>query len=67
MNYAQSQQESFEYDVPPQIFTRLIKGGPANGFNVQGIVFQNGRVWQKNETYLISTFNQKHTWHLGET
>lgn len=53
-----SQQESLEWDVIPQTFSRLAKGGPANNCQVQGIVFQNGRTWKNNNTYLFSTFKQ---------
>jgi hypothetical protein len=58
MNFGESAQESFDYDVPPQAFTRLRKGGPGHGYAVTGIVFQNGRVWSRNQTYLMATFDQ---------
>lgn len=54
-----SKQESFDFDVPPQTFTRLLKGGPENGNAVLGIVFQNGRTWEGNRTYLLSFFKQQ--------
>ena len=54
-----SKQESFEFDVIPQAFTRLLKGGPENGNTVLGIVFQNGRTWEGNRTYLLSSFKQQ--------
>ena len=57
-NLGDSVQESFDDDVSPQEFTRLAKGGPSNGFYVDGIVFQNGRVWEENKTYLFTSFNQ---------
>lgn len=58
LNLGESQQESFDYDVSPQIFTRLLKGGPENAHTVVGVLFQNGRTWSNKRTYLISTFNQ---------
>ena len=54
----QSVQESFDYDVIPQKFTRLRKGGPDNNFEVEAIVFQNGRTWTNGKTYLSAIFNQ---------
>ncbi|WP_176454329.1 type IV secretory system conjugative DNA transfer family protein [Siphonobacter sp. BAB-5385] len=48
LNFGNSQSESFDYDCPPQEFSRLLKGGPANENIVEGIVFQNGRVWANN-------------------
>src|SRR5262249_32292034 len=38
--------EAYEYEVQPSVFTRLRTGGPANGWNVDAIVFQNGRVFK---------------------
>lgn len=54
----QSNNESFDYDVPPQWFTRLPKGGPANNNTVGAIVFQNGRTWENDKTYLYAEFKQ---------
>jgi hypothetical protein len=51
--------ESFDYDVPPQLFTTLRKGGPANHNVVEAVVFQNGRIWQNNKTYLLAQFKQR--------
>lgn len=59
MSFGNSKNESFEYDLPPQAFTRLLKGGPENSNQVMGIVFQNGRVWEENRTFLVATFNQQ--------
>jgi type IV secretory pathway TraG/TraD family ATPase VirD4 len=53
-----SQQESFDYDVPPQEFTRLAKGGQPNNYEVKAVVFQNGRIWSSRSTYLFVTFKQ---------
>lgn len=59
-NLSSNQNESFDYDVPPQAFTMLAKGGKVeNDFEVEGIVFQNGRVWKNNKTHLFSYFKQK--------
>lgn len=59
LNFGQSSNESFDYDVPPQVFTRLPKGGPDNANVVGGVVFQNGRSWGGDNTYLFATFNQQ--------
>lgn len=59
LNIGESQQESFDYDVTPQTFTRLAKGGTQHGYQVGGIVFQNGRVWSNRNTFLYATFNQR--------
>jgi hypothetical protein len=56
---SESQQESYDYQVIPQRFTYLRKGGEPNGFNVEAIIFQSGRKWLSGKTYLLSTFNQK--------
>lgn len=58
---SQSSQESFDYDVPPQTFTKLRKGGPLNDYLVDAIIFQNGRTWSNDKTYFHSTFNQLKT------
>ena len=56
---SESVQESYDYDVIPQAFTRLRKGGEPNDFEVQAIIFQNGRTWSNGRTHLNSSFNQK--------
>lgn len=56
---SESSQESFDYDVIPQTFTYLSKGGPDNAFKVQAVIFQNGRVWHNGKTSLFVTFNQQ--------
>jgi len=58
-NMGDSSQESFDFDVTPQTFTKLPKGGPENGFQVGGVVFQNGRIWSQDKTFLFTSFNQK--------
>nr|WP_293845953.1 TraM recognition domain-containing protein [uncultured Arsenicibacter sp.] len=58
LNLGESQQESFDYDVSPQIFTRLLKGGPENAHTVVGALSQTGRTSSPKRPYLISTFNQ---------
>lgn len=52
--------ETYEFEVQPSVFPRLRTGGPANGWNVDGIVFQNGRVFrQSGKGYLAVTFQQR--------
>jgi hypothetical protein len=57
-NVSSGKNESFDYDVPPQAFTQLRKGGKRNNRIVEAIVFQNGRTWQNGKTYLFAEFKQ---------
>jgi len=57
-NLSSGQNESFDYDVPPQTFTKLRKGGHPNNKIVEAIIFQNGRLWNNNKTYLPTQFKQ---------
>lgn len=52
--------ETWEHEVQPAAFTQLRTGGPANGWEVDGIVFQNGRRFQANgKTWLPVSFRQE--------
>lgn len=52
--------EVLEHEVQPREFTRLCTGGPANGWFVDGIVFQNGRMFAgSGRTWLKTAFRQK--------
>jgi len=57
-NLSSSRNESFDYDVPPQTFTKLRKGGKLNDYTVDAIVFQNGRAWKNGKTHLSVQFKQ---------
>ena len=57
-NVSSGNNESFDYDVPPQTFTKLRKGGAPNDGVVEAIVFQNGRAWTNEQTYLLAQFKQ---------
>lgn len=49
-----------QYKVLPAQFTTLRKGGARNNRIVEGILFQNGRIWRANgETYLKVIFHQQ--------
>jgi type IV secretory pathway TraG/TraD family ATPase VirD4 len=37
--------QALEWDVIPQEFTTLRKGGPQNDLNVDALIFQGGRIW----------------------
>lgn len=51
--------DSVQYKVLPSAFTTLRKGGPQNNLEVEGIVFQGGRIWKATgETYLTTIFKQ---------
>jgi hypothetical protein len=58
-NISRSQSESFDYDVPPQTFTRLRKGGPENDLQVEGIVYQTGRRFSNGKTWMLAAFQQQ--------
>lgn len=52
--------ESVQYKYFPHLFTRLKKGGRENKLQVEGVVFQGGRIWKANDdTYLVRTFVQE--------
>lgn len=57
-NVSSGKNESFDYDVPPQTFTKLRKGGLVNERVVEAIIFQNGRIWKNNKTHLPTQFKQ---------
>lgn len=57
-NVSSGKNESFDYDVPPQAFTRLRKGGKLNSRIVEAIIFQNGRMWKNGKTHLLAQFKQ---------
>jgi hypothetical protein len=50
--------QNLEYDIIPQSFTRMRNGGTRNRREVDGILFQNGRLWSNGKTYLKLTFQQ---------
>lgn len=56
-----SSSETDRFPVMPYEFTILRKGGPQNGFEVEGIVFESGRRWNysRGETYLRTIFPQR--------
>ncbi len=57
-NVSSSKSESFDYDVPPQSFTKLRKGGASNDYTVEAVVFQNGGIWNNEKTHLFVKFKQ---------
>ena len=57
-NVSAGKNESFDYDVPPQAFTKLRKGGIGNNRIVEAILFQNGRLWKNGKTHLFAQFKQ---------
>lgn len=51
--------ETFEFEVQPREFTRLRTGGPPQ-WMVDGIVFQNGRIFEASgRTWLETSFRQR--------
>ena len=59
VGHSESEQQSFDYLVPPRRFTYLSKGGKPNDYNVEAILFQAGRKWANGDTHLLTSFNQK--------
>ena len=52
--------EVVDYDLQPQAFTTLRKGGPENSRQVDGILYQGGRQWKATgKTYLPVIFEQR--------
>lgn len=46
--------------MQPSVFSTLRTGGPANKWEVDGIVFQGGRTFRKNrKTWLPVRFKQR--------
>lgn len=59
-SYGSNSQEDLRFTVEPREFTNLFKGGPPNGFIVEGIVHQGGKTFNASqENSLIVQFNQK--------
>lgn len=51
--------EHIDYEVQPRRFTTLRRGGPANGWEVDAILFQGGRRFQRTgKTWMPITFKQ---------
>lgn len=57
-NVSSGKNESFDYDVSPQAFTKLRKGGKLNNRIVEAIIFQNGRIWKNGKTHMLAQFKQ---------
>ena len=58
VNIGESEQQSLEYDVIPQIFTTLRTGGVLNQRIVEAIIFQNGRIWHNGRSHIKGIFKQ---------
>jgi hypothetical protein len=54
----ESEQPVMDYDLEPREFTTLLKGGPDSYNAVEGIVFQSGRKWSNERTWLRTLFLQ---------
>lgn len=52
--------EQMEFEVQPRRFTTLRSGGPQNGFQVDAILYQGGRVFEETgKAWLPVTFDQR--------
>ena len=58
VNSQASVTEVEEDACPPKEFIGLKNGGPKNDFIVEGILFQSGRLWKKNQRWLVRRFKQ---------
>lgn len=57
-NYAAS--DSLDFEVLPGAFTSLRKGGPDNGYCVEAIAFQGGRIWHgSTKNHIKVSFSQR--------
>jgi hypothetical protein len=60
-NHSGGVSETVDFEVQPRVFTTLRKGGPANQWDVDGIVFQGGRRFQASKkTWLRTAFSQRY-------
>lgn len=50
--------DSIEHQILPGEFQLLRNGGPPNQCQVDGIVYENGRIWSNGRNYLRVTFSQ---------
>src|SRR5271166_3881881 len=48
-----------EESCPPKEYIGLKNGGQKNGFIVEGILFQSGRLWLKDKRWCVRRFSQK--------
>jgi hypothetical protein len=52
--------EAWEFEVQPARFTQLRTGGPVNGWEVDGVLFQNRRRFNgTGKTWLPVSFRQR--------
>jgi hypothetical protein len=47
-----------EDSCPPKEFIGLKNGGRKNDYTVEGILFQSGRLWNKNQRWTLRRFKQ---------
>ncbi len=58
-NRGSSLTKEMQYTLPPVEFTKLKKGGKANGFIVDGVVYKSGKLFESNgENHLTVSFRQ---------
>jgi hypothetical protein len=51
--------EPWHPDVPPETFTALREGGPSNGYVVEGVAFQGGRLFSNNKSAIKFAIKQR--------
>jgi type IV secretory pathway TraG/TraD family ATPase VirD4 len=57
-NSQMSVSEVEEDSCPPKEFIGLKNGGKKNGFVVEGILFQSGRLWNRDQRWCVRRFRQ---------
>jgi hypothetical protein len=58
-NSQSSVSEVEEDSCPPKEFIGLKNGGKKNNYIVEGILFQSGRLWKRDQRWLVRKFNQR--------
>ncbi|MGA8657785.1 MAG: TraM recognition domain-containing protein [Chthoniobacterales bacterium] len=59
VNSQTSVSEVEEDSCPPKEFIGLKNGGRKNSFIVEGVLFQSGRLWKKDQRWTVRKFRQK--------
>ena len=57
-NSQASVSEVEEESCPPKEFIGLKNGGKKNDYTVEGILFQSGRLWNKDQRWTVRRFKQ---------
>ncbi|HTD15707.1 MAG TPA: TraM recognition domain-containing protein, partial [Chthoniobacterales bacterium] len=64
-NASASVSEAYEDSCQPHEFIGLKNGGHKNGSIVEGILFQSGRLWQRDRRWTVRRFRQEQKNHVS--